>query len=151
MIRPTAVSTGEFEANALVAAGSDVLQPEPDAGEDDDRERQPVADRQGHRVHAEVVAELVGEHPGELVLGQLLDGERRDHDEVAATGEGVELVERQHASMYRSVGRSFIWAMRRHSGSITAQLVRGRLACPEQGVSTSAWIGRTNSSTAATQ
>ena len=56
-----------------------------------------MADRQGDGVHAEVVAELVGEHAGELVLGQLVDGERRDDDEVAAAGEGVDLVERQHA------------------------------------------------------
>ena len=50
------------------------------------------ADRQPDGVHAEVVAELVGEHAGELAPGQLGDGERRDDDEMPTAGERVELV-----------------------------------------------------------
>ena len=65
-----------------------------------------MADRQRHGVHAEVMAELVGENAGELVFGQLLDGERRDHHEMAAAGEGVDLVERhdaEHVALRREV------------------------------------------------
>ena len=39
----------------------------------------------------------MGEHAGQLASRQLLDGERRDDDEVSAAGEGVELVEGEDA------------------------------------------------------
>ena len=66
-----------------------------------------MADRQADGVQAEVVAELVGEHAGELARGQLVEGERRDDDEVAAAGEGVELVARQDAQDV-AVGRQVV-------------------------------------------
>ena len=81
---------------------------------------------------------------------QLVEGERRDDDEVAAAGEGVELVARQHAQDV-AVGRQVVGA-----GDVAPQRARGGRArrsvgrrAPNSGVSTSAWIGRTNSSTAA--
>ena len=44
-----------------------------------------------------MVAQLVSEDSRQLVLGQLLDGERRDDHQMSAAGEGVELVEREDA------------------------------------------------------
>ena len=47
-----------------------------------------------HGVQPEVVAELVGEHAGELVAGQFVERVAGDDDEVAAAGERVEVVGR---------------------------------------------------------
>ena len=74
--------------------GGDVLQEHPDAGEHHHRQAQPLADGERHGVQPEVVAQLVGEHAGQLVAGQLVDRVAGDDDEVPAAGEGVEVVGR---------------------------------------------------------
>ena len=94
---PTIVQPADCEANALRRRRGDVLQEEPDPGEQHDGQRQPVGDRQPDGVHAEVVAQLVGEHPGQLAAGQLGEGEGSDDHEMPAAREGVELLGRQHA------------------------------------------------------
>ena len=74
-----------------------VLQVEPDPRQHHHRHRQPVAERDRHRVQPEVVAQLVGEHPAQLRRRQFGDRERGHHDEVAAAGERVHLVGVDHA------------------------------------------------------
>ena len=66
---------------------------------------QPLADRQRHGVQPEVVAELVGQHAAQLVAGQRLDRVRRDHHQVAAARERVQLVRRQHGQHVPAPGQ----------------------------------------------
>ena len=60
--------------------------------ETDDRQAHPLRESQTDGVAAEMVTELMGENPSELFVCQIAGGIRRNDEEVAATGEGVEIV-----------------------------------------------------------
>ena len=123
----------------------DVLQEEPEAGEEHDRQRQPVAERQRDGVHAEVVAQLVGEHAGQLAAASGLDRERRDDDEVPATRERVELVDGRIRTTKSSGCRSLRAASEVHTGPMMSSSRGSGRRAPSNGVSTATCTGRTNS------
>ena len=85
--------------------------------------------------------------PWSCGVGQLVDGERRDDDEVATAGEGVQLVGGQHAHhvAVRRADRS-AWTIVRHSGAIVASSGSVGRRAPSIGVSTSTWNRRMKSS-----
>ena len=94
--RPTNVSTGRALGEGVGRGPGDGLQQEADPGEDDDRQREPLADGQRDGVQTEVMAELVGEHAGQLAVGRTSIGEAGDDDEMTAAGERVDLVGVEH-------------------------------------------------------
>ncbi len=89
-----------------------------------DGEAQPLSDRQGNGVCAEMVAHLVGHDTGKFVFGEIGERIGTDHQDVPATGECVDViavVDREH--------ESFVWYAggprnRPHHGFEFAQLAR---------------------------
>ncbi len=70
----------------------DVLQEEPESSQHEDRNCEPLGERQSHRVKPEVMTEFVSEYATQFIARQRVDGERGDHDEVSTAGEGIQLV-----------------------------------------------------------
>ena len=105
---PTIVRPVEREANESVAARATFCRKKPMRASTTIGSDEPLGDGEGHGVEPEVVAELVGEHPAQLARCHHLDGVGGHDHQVAAGGEGVDLIgveHRQHVRAGVDVGR----------------------------------------------